>query len=370
MKKIFLFLSLLIANTAFAANKTVYVRTACANNGTGSSASCAGSPGGAGAYNTCANAITGEVAANADLVSMAGILTIDLAGATAEVTSCNISGFTTDATHYVKLVGDYVGGNYDTSKYHFESSIANGSIQVNDDYVEIYNIQSNNNGTGSGSYYGVNAANGGGSLSVKVFNSLFIGSTGTGNTGCIYFRPDVANAVGVFVNNMCYGYSGANAVCYTLNGSGYNNGETIIAYNNGCHGAPKGYTTHGGGTGDAQYLKNNWAQSNSTAGFSLDEGGAHTTSTTATNLSEDTSSPNNTLDSKVITFVNEGSNDLHLSGSDTSAKDAGTDLSADAQYPFSTDYEGTTRTGSWDVGPDEAAAGGGSGAALFELLLE
>lgn len=366
--KILIFICLL-PSIAVAANKTSYINTSCANDGNGTSASCAGSPGGAGAWNSCANMVTGEVAANADLVSMNGILTVNASGTTAETAACTINGFTTDSTHYLKLVGNFTGGVWSTSYYRFDSTFSSGAIIVHDQHVEIWNVQVNNAGTGSGNYYGIKDDQGAGGLSLKVFNSLFRGSTGTDFTGCIFFRPDVANAVGVFVNNICYGYTGAQAIGYQLDGSGYNDGETIIAYNNTCHGSPICFATHGGGSSDAQYLKNNAAQSCTTC-YGLDAASSHTTSTTATNLSEDTTSPESGLRSKVMTFVSEtgGSEDLHITSGDTVAKDAGTNLSGDAQYAFSTDIDGATRTGTWDIGADEYTAGGGGGASTISVL--
>lgn len=344
---------ILFVSSALAADKTAYVRTDCANNGDGTASSCAGSPGGAGAYKTCGQAITGEVAANANLVTMAGDLIIDAAGTTAETAECTISGFTTSATYLVRLRGDWPGGTWSTAHYRFDYVRSNlGHVDVRDEYVEIDRLQSNNAGTGSGAYYGVYVGEGLGGLSVVVTNSIFTGASSSGTSGGIYFRPNVANARGTFINNIVYGYAGTSSFGLQLDGSGYNNGEIIIAYNNLSHGANRGIVTHGGGSSDALYLKNNATQGNATAGYAIGVNGAHTTNTSATNLSEDTSSPNDTLDSLAIAFVGEGS-DFHLASGDTAAKDAGTDLSGDAQYPFSTDTDGATRSGTWDIGPDE-----------------
>ena len=97
------------------------------------------------------------------------------------------------------------------------------------------------------------------------------------------------------------------------------------------------------------YLKNNCVQGAAT-NYSGPQG------TTATNLSEDATSPEVGLRSKVVSFVDEANDDFHLASGDTSAKDAGTDLSADGQLAFSDDIDGATRSGSWDIGADEAAA--------------
>lgn len=77
---------------------------------------------------------------------------------------------------------------------------------------------------------------------------------------------------------------------------------------------------------------------------------------TATNISEDASSPNAAFRNLAVLFVNEAGNDFHLDSSDTAAKGAGTNLSADAQYPFSTDIDGETIT-TWSIGADAASGG-------------
>lgn len=49
------------------------------------------------------------------------------------------------------------------------------------------------------------------------------------------------------------------------------------------------------------------------------------------------------------TYVDEGARDLHLASSDTAARDYGMELSV----WFTTDIDGETRSGSWDIGADE-----------------
>lgn len=53
-----------------------------------------------------------------------------------------------------------------------------------------------------------------------------------------------------------------------------------------------------------------------------------------------------------LTFANDAAYDYHLSASDTAAINAGTDLSS----IFTTDIDGVTRTGTWDIGADEYVA--------------
>lgn len=360
MKRLAILFFLLIPSLAWA-DKTVYVRTACANDGDGTTSACAASPGATGAHTTCQNAIDDEVIANANIVTGGfGHLVLNLAGTTADTARCVIAGFTTDSTHKVKLQGDLVGGVWSTSYYRIEAAPnpAHGVIEVADQYVEIQNIQVKNTEAGSGNGESIYSGEGLGGLSLTVTGSILRCSGSTGSSFNLFWRPDVANTVGIFANNILYGATGTGAIGMALYGSGYNDGEIVIAYNNTVHGSPTGIATHGGGASDAEYIKNNIAQSCSTACYALNSAAGHATDTTATNLSEDTSSPNNTWDSQVVTFVSEtgGSEDLHLNASDTAAKDQGTDLSGDAQYAFSTDIDGATRTGTWDIGADEITA--------------
>lgn len=357
MKRLAILFFLLVPSLAWA-DKTVYVRTACANDGDGTTSACAASPGATGAHTTCQNAIDDEVIANANIVTGGfGHLVLNLAGTTADTARCTIAGFTTDSTHKVKLQGDLVGGIWSTSYYRIEAAPnpSHGVIEVADEYVEIQNIQVRNTEAGSGNSEAIYSGEGLGGLSLIVSGSILRGAGGTGASYGLFFRPDVANTRGTFVNNIVYGFTGTGLIGMALYGSGYNDGEIIIAYNNTIHGSPTGLATHGGGASDAEYIKNNIVQSCSTACYALNSAAGHATDTTATNLSEDTSSPNNTWDSLAVTFVSEtgGSEDLHLGGGDTAAKDQGTDLSGDAQYAFSTDIDGATRTGTWDIGADE-----------------
>ncbi len=83
---------------------------------------------------------------------------------------------------------------------------------------------------------------------------------------------------------------------------------------------------------------------------------------TSTNITEDASSPQVGLRNLVVTFVNEAGFDFRLTTSDAVARDAGTNLSADADYAFATDSIGTARPqgSAWDIGAFEVVAAGGT----------
>ena len=72
------------------------------------------------------------------------------------------------------------------------------------------------------------------------------------------------------------------------------------------------------------------------------------------------------------TFVNSAAGDYHLSPSDTALKDLGANTCGDASpLNYTTDIDGQTRTGTWDIGADEyvASASGGGGAIIRNSII-
>jgi len=64
----------------------------------------------------------------------------------------------------------------------------------------------------------------------------------------------------------------------------------------------------------------------------------------------------NSKNATTVAFVDAVNKDFHLAESDTAARDAGTDLSADANLAFNADIDGQTRPigAAWDIGAEEA----------------
>lgn len=362
MRKLFaqVLLVLMVPSLALG-DVTRYVNRACANNGDGTTSSCAASAGAIGAYTTCANAASDSLTDYPNLVTAGvGNLIIDFQGSTADA-QCTWATIVTDATHLVRLQTS--GGNRpilapwpDTTQYRISCSNGTGCLQDNLSYMEVDGFQAINTATGSGGYSGF-AADTTASLSLKATNSFFQAANCTGGGNCEAFKwyPNVANTRLTLVNNLAVSLgTSSNSAAFYLRGSGGNAGEEIIAYNNGAYGGVYGFRFDGNGTGDARYFKNNWSQGNTTGYFTSD---AATTAVYTTNLTEDATSPNAGLRNLVITFTNEGTQDFTLAAGDTSAQGAGTDLSTDpdGKYSFSTDLQGQTRTAPWDIGPLEVA---------------
>jgi hypothetical protein len=73
------------------------------------------------------------------------------------------------------------------------------------------------------------------------------------------------------------------------------------------------------------------------------------------NISQDATAPGTNPKQGAVTFVNVGSYDFHLSGSDTVANGYGGNLTADSLYAISVDIDNQTRpaTAAWCCGADE-----------------
>jgi hypothetical protein len=109
---------------------------------------------------------------------------------------------------------------------------------------------------------------------------------------------------------------------------------------------------------NSSYLKNNLIKTNGGVGIYKDPAAS-------TFLVENCATSDGTADdfggtgnkvNQIFDFVNEAGYDFHLAQTDTSARGAGANLSADTYLPFSTDIDGQLRNPSgtgWDIGADE-----------------
>ncbi|MBN2564263.1 MAG: right-handed parallel beta-helix repeat-containing protein [Candidatus Eisenbacteria bacterium] len=121
-----------------------------------------------------------------------------------------------------------------------------------------------------------------------------------------------------------------------------------------------GYGIYGYAPGEV-IVRNCYCGGNTTGDFGgYFNGGAGDSLTSATCASSDAtlagapwSSGSGHKTSQTPSFLDAGGEDYHLQSGDTALKDAGTDLSA---Y-FTTDIDGITRSGTWDIGPDEYVSG-------------
>lgn len=263
-----------------------------------------------------------------------------------------ISGWTTDATRYWRIytpAAERHDGKWNTGKYRHNPTNSVYNLDISDSTVTGYieGLQFRNNYTvantprcilgrhSSGTVYVsacvlVMASSGSVTSSqiigwdyggnYKIWNNVFINDGGTGCTG-------------YSIAGTSYVYSNTFRDCALAMQRA---GGTIVAKNN----LIDQCTTAASGTFAAGTDYN--ATNNASMGYTVTGGG-------------------NTHDrtSQTFTFVDAANDDFHLASGDTAAKDFGTDLSADANLAFSDDVDGVTRSGTWDIGADETAAGGG-----------
>ena len=316
---------LLLPNIALAVtNETQYVSVGCANNGDGTAASCAASGGAAGAYNSFDN-WEGQ---NRDLVSQDKNLTVIFNG-TCEAGGKTLDGWTADATRALTIEGMCLNDTYGRSFTNNESYVTFRDIT----------IEKVSSGGKNTEMFFQNGA------TVVVERSIFRQATMTKDAGSWVLRLQGQGTT--FRNNFVYGcLETCLAMVAETNVQAYVYNNTIV----GSADVGLEITLDAGSASAIFELKNNLVTGSTTADYSINVGSA--SYTTATNISSDATSPQTGLRSKTITYV--GGGDYHLDASETDAIDAGTTIGT-----FANDYDGDTRSGTWDIGADEIPAASG-----------
>jgi len=269
----------------------------------------------------------------------------DISGtwSSADNTAVTIDGWTTSATNYIKIytTGDARhAGVWDDTKYRLSISSNSGTLVINSSNVKIEGLQIEIS-TGAydnriGIFLGNNATYA--EISKNIIKN--------GNTSTTGRRGISVIGIGPFYvwDNIIYESLSIAVYVDTASGKFYFYNNTVIN-SNMC-------IRSEGGTDIV--AKNNITQSCTDGYVGIFD------SSSDYNISDIVAdAPGaNSLNSTTVSFVSttSGSEDLHLSPSDTSAKDAGTDLIADANLAFTTDIDGDTRSGSWDIGADEYVA--------------
>ncbi|MBU4256962.1 right-handed parallel beta-helix repeat-containing protein [Patescibacteria group bacterium] len=156
----------------------------------------------------------------------------------------------------------------------------------------------------------------------------------------------IANSI--FYNNKTDGVrAGTNSSTLTV----YSYNNTFV--NNGRYGLYKNWS-------NAVVSKNNYAGGNLVADYFASTGSISMTTSASSDATGSAGLRNIAVsDSAGAYFMNleKGSENFHIQSS-LLLKDAGTNLSADANLAFSDDIDGQTRSAPWDIGADETAASG------------
>lgn len=272
-------------------------------------------------------------------------------GGTADTTAVSIGSITTDTTNTLTITvnaGSRHAGVYDTSKYRLE--VSNNfvyALNVAISNVIVQGLQIKQTG-GTDALGGINA---GGGLSTT---NILIDSVIVADTGDTSAEGIKAYSTGTVTirNSIVYG---ATHECI-LSDFATTTVQNSTLVGCGTYGLRK--TANGTLT-----ATNVYAGGNTTADFN----GTITMTTCASSDSTGTAGLRTiavaTGSGAFFTNVTGGSQDFHI-GSSSALKDVGTSLAGS----FTTDVDGATRTGTWDIGADENT-GGGAPAAIPRLLL-
>lgn len=341
MKKLIFALLMCVPCAAWGATITRYVNTGSTAGGNGTTNATTGD-------NRAYPSLSAfEAAEQQDLTDNGGdIMVVYCSGTTIDSTPLTINGWTTNTTCRIKIIGDNTTGVWSDSCYTIgRSGTAGPTIAIPQDGTNynIENIQIKVSTTDSGESMGIQQNSMGGTIVIK--NNIFRRDAATGweNSAISITRKDESGIYYIY-NNIFYGFRRTNG------GHGcalYNSGAStriIYLYNNTAYNCTKGFESN---NTDVIAI-NNISYGNAEEDY---YGTFHNDSTN--NLSEDTTAPalGTYYRSKTITFTDATNGDFHLASSDTDAIDKGEDLSG----TFTTDIDGTTRSGTWDIGADEYA---------------
>jgi hypothetical protein len=306
---------------------------------------------------------------NAALLAHEGTLTenliINCSGSTADTTpvvSTSTDGYVC-GSYSVTINGDNTTGKYSTSYYRLEVSNAD-ALQISSAGFVVNGLQIKVTLNSSNDKYGIALGYPG-----TIKNCIIMASASNYSSGWGINCWQTSAGTTYIFNNIVYDWIEGTRSYGGIYVNDDTGSKTYNIYSNTVYGNYVGISNYYGTYGTVN-LKNNLCNGNTAYDY------LGTWDTTATNLSEDATSPQVSLRSKAVTFVGEASSprDLHLSSGDTNAKDAGTDTSGEgAPLNFTTDIDGQTRTGSWDIGADEYVAGGGgftSGGSLKTVVIE
>lgn len=344
-----------------------YVNTAAASGGNGTTNNTTGADR---AYNSLSAAEAGLrqnlTTVTPDVADQDGATTIALRiyvnGSSADTTQVTFSNATwvTDATHRIEIIllDGAQGPKWNSSVYRLSTSpgYAVGSLRIGKAiHMDLVDLQIENTSTLDNSPFALELQNF--ASDVRVYRGFFRLSSTTGT----WDNANVIRSVSTTTSSLKI----RNAAVVAANGLAFhsfytNAAATFLFYN--CTFVNRGGTNRvvfdAGNidTGTTARYKNLIIQG-TTGATGLYS--ASSPDEAVSILTQDASAPGTALDNKTVSFVDSTNWDYHLASGDTSAKDAGTDLSADSAWAFSTDGDGATRSGSWDIGADEVAGGGG-----------
>ena len=276
-------------------------------------------------------------------------------GSAADTAAVDLDTWTTATANYIEVVNDDAhGGKYNTGAYRIEltNSPADQIIDINEDFVRLTGLQLKyTRTTATSGKRGVRFFSLG-SGAIYVRRCIVAGSLGGVATTVAGLKIADSDPTYYFANNLVYDFDTTGSEGISSTGA---SSATVYDYNNTVVNCLVGFAT--GGTGHKVVNCGYVSQGLSSAdGFS---GTFHTNSDyNASDIASD--APGTHAQNEVSpTFVDEGNDDFHLASGDTAWRGNGLDLSGDANFAFTIDIDGDTRS-AWDIGADEFVSGGGT----------
>jgi len=277
----------------------------------------------------------------------------------ADTTTVTVSGYITSPSNNIKIYtpnnttteannSQRHSGKWDDGRYVLRSGSMD-LILANINYVYISGLQLDQ--TGNNSWFdGISV--GGTNKGVDISNNIIKYTGGASSESGIIVENNVLSSSQVYIyNNIVYGWSKGIGI-----GNYFDN--SAFVYNNTLYG------NSNCGISESSYYDivaiNNLSYNNGSYDYCTNGSAAiNYSSLSNKNLSKDASALGaNAKINQTVTFADAVNKDFHLSPSDTSAKNSGSDLSADSNFTFNTDIDGQTRNvtiNAWDIGADEAA---------------
>jgi len=294
-----------------------------------------------------------EAASQADLTGT-GVHTVTCKanGATkVDATAVTITGWTTTSSDYIHVEVDAAyrhAGLYTTGKYHLQVAVNFGTVlTINEAYTRLTGLQVKNTHANTDNTILVNTGVASGGSDGCLFDRVIATHSGTAsNRVCVQQWGSIVT----YRNCLAYGADGPNFIL-TFAGGGAANGT----FHN-CLAAGGTYGFRSGSSSNVLNATNCYAGGTTTADFSRNSAsGSYTTCRNEDGSDSQTTCAYSTSAGGYFTNITAGSEDFTI-GASSELINIGTDLSG----TFTVDIAGATRTGTWEVGPFNFAAGGAS----------
>lgn len=316
-----------------------------------------------GDYTTLALAIAGEVAARANLVGLDQQLDIQVFAGVVDNATVTIDGFTTDATHFVRVIapaGQGHAGIFDVAKYRIDTSNQNALV-INDNFVRIEgNIQVRLSSASGSTLRAITigSALSAGAYDIRI-NGVYLKGVGNGSVGFDGFINSTVDDAGgkvYLINCIAEGFHDGAASCTAFNLRSGALSQSVFMYNCTAIRSWRGFQPRSYGR-----MKNCGAIDCFSAFGGVGQTGHAACTNNGATKKEQASVGANLQQPVSVFMIDPIGGNYQLGPSDTGFKGKGADLSADADFPVTVDVLGNARPGAPTIGcfePQGAVAQG------------